>query len=322
MDDYCSQVPVRHVVFMVHGIGQRLEKSNLVDDVGDFRQITSSLAEQHLTSHQRASQRVLFIPCQWRKGLKLSGEAAVEKITLDGVRGLRVMLSATVHDVLYYMSPIYCQDIIDSVSNQLNRLFLKFLKRNPGYDGKVSIYGHSLGSVLSYDILCHQENLCSPYPMDFIYKESDRNEESMNNQSTSCSSLINCEGCISKAVNESKERGDSVVEEKISVQSTVIYEGGHEAFSAVLTPCTTDFNERTVMSVDSEERSDKGVVHEKFSDTDDLHSGERDHLSEAARMKYENAVSVLGKKAVEDCKNASDRDQVIKFLEEEVSIYS
>jgi hypothetical protein len=47
--------------------------------------------------------------------LKLSGETAVEKITLDGVRGLRVTLSATVHDVLYYMSPIYCQDIINSV---------------------------------------------------------------------------------------------------------------------------------------------------------------------------------------------------------------
>ena len=47
--------------------------------------------------------------------MKLSGEAAVDKITLDGVRGLRVTLSATVHDVLYYMSPIYCQDIIDSV---------------------------------------------------------------------------------------------------------------------------------------------------------------------------------------------------------------
>lgn len=52
---------------------------------------------------------------QWRRGLKLSGESAVEKITLDGVRGLRVMLSATVHDVLYYMSPVYCQDIINSV---------------------------------------------------------------------------------------------------------------------------------------------------------------------------------------------------------------
>ncbi|XP_060196075.1 phospholipase SGR2 isoform X1 [Lycium barbarum] len=183
MDDYCSQVPVRHLVFMVHGIGQRLEKSNLVDDVSDFRHITSILAERHLTSYQRGTQRVLFIPCQWRKGLKLGGEAAVEKCTLDGVRGLREVLSATVHDVLYYMSPIYCQTIIDSVSNQLNMLYLKFLKRNPGYSGKVSLYGHSLGSVLSYDILCHQTKLSSPFPMEWLYKEQNENKLSQQDQS-------------------------------------------------------------------------------------------------------------------------------------------
>lgn len=174
MDDYCSQVPVRHLVFMVHGIGQRLEKANLVDDVGTFRHVTESLADLHLTSYQRGTQRVLFIPCQWRKDLKLSGESAVEKCTLPGVRGLRVTLSATVHDVLYYMSPIYCQDIINSVSNQLNRLYLKFLVRNPGYDGKVSIYGHSLGSVLSYDILCHQDNLSSPFQTQCMFKDPNR----------------------------------------------------------------------------------------------------------------------------------------------------
>ncbi|KAI3524537.1 hypothetical protein L1887_03195 [Cichorium endivia] len=178
MDDYCSQVPVGHVVFMVHGIGQRLEKANLVDDVGIFRHVTAGLAEQHLTPYQRGTQRVLFIPCQWRKNLKLSGESAVEKCTLPGVRGLRVTLSATVHDVLYYMSPIYCQDIIDSVSIQLNKLYLKFIKRNPGYDGKVSLYGHSLGSVLSYDILCHQETLTSPFPMEWIYKDQLKYESS------------------------------------------------------------------------------------------------------------------------------------------------
>ncbi|KAI3714750.1 hypothetical protein L6452_21709 [Arctium lappa] len=193
LDDYCSEVPVRHVVFMVHGIGQRLEKANLVDDVGTFRHITASLAEQHLTSYQRGIQRVLFIPCQvalmlmWRKNLKLSGESAVEKCTLPGVRGLRVMLSATVHDVLYYMSPIYCQDIIDSVSNQLNMLYYKFLKRNPGYDGKVSLYGHSLGSVLSYDILCHQETLTSPFPMEWMYKDEINYENSTPNDMESSS---------------------------------------------------------------------------------------------------------------------------------------
>ncbi|XP_020584888.1 phospholipase SGR2 isoform X2 [Phalaenopsis equestris] len=186
MDDYCSQVPVGHLVFMVHGIGQRLEKANLVDDVGDFRRITASLAERHLTAHQRGTQRVLLIPCQWRKGLKLSGESAVDKITLDGVRSLRVTLSATAHDVLYYMSPIYCQYIIDSVSNQLNKLYAKFMKRNPHYNGKVSLYGHSLGSVLSYDILCHQEcstspihQECStsPIPMDSVHTRNNAEQE-------------------------------------------------------------------------------------------------------------------------------------------------
>ncbi|XP_031248842.1 phospholipase SGR2-like [Pistacia vera] len=135
---------------------------------------------------------------QWRKGLKLSGKTAVEKITLDGVQGLRVMLIATVHDVLYYMSPIYCQDIINSVSNQLNRLYLKFRKRIFGYDGKVSIYGHSFGSVLSYDILCHQENLSSPFPMDWMYKEQqDTIEESshaMNNQPSTGDSSTDFKG--------------------------------------------------------------------------------------------------------------------------------
>ncbi|KAL8026952.1 hypothetical protein ABFX02_14G063600 [Erythranthe guttata] len=193
MDDYCSQVPVRHLVFMVHGIGQRLEKSNLVDDVGTFRHVTATVAERHLTSHQLGTQRVLYIPCQWRKGLTLSGEAAVEKITLDGVRGLRTMLSATVHDVLYYMSPIHCQDIIDSVSNQLNKLYLKFLKRNPRYDGKVSIYAHSLGSVLSYDILCHQETLYSPFPMEWMYTEQKSKDpsSSVSNNLSSGSSIVN-----------------------------------------------------------------------------------------------------------------------------------
>jgi len=170
-DDYCSQVPVGHVVFMVHGIGQRLEKANLVDDVVDFRRVTANLADRYLTPYQRSTQRVLFIPCQWRKSLKLGGERTVEKITLDGVKGLRVALGATVHDVLYYMSPIYCQHIIDSVSSQLNQLYMKFLKRNPGYNGKVSLYGHSLGSVLTYDILCHQETLSAPFPTDYFNME-------------------------------------------------------------------------------------------------------------------------------------------------------
>ncbi|KAL8223393.1 hypothetical protein R6Q57_018868 [Mikania cordata] len=217
IDDYCSQVPVRHLVFMVHGIGQRLEKANLVDDVGMFRHITAILAEQHLTSYQRRTQRILFIPCQWRKNLKLSGESAVDKCTLPGVRGLRVTLSATVHDVLYYMSPIYCQDIIDSVSNQLNKLYLKFLKRNPGYDGKVSLYGHSLGSVLSYDILCHQETLTSPFPMEWIYKDKIKYESCTPNDMKSSAHNSQCNS-FNDIVTVDSKKLDSVTLDPVGLE--------------------------------------------------------------------------------------------------------
>lgn len=314
MDDYCSQVPVRHLVFMVHGIGQRLEKSNLVDDVGNFRHITASLAESHLTSHQLGTQRVLFIPCQWRKGLKLSGEAAVEKITLDGVRGLRVMLSATVHDVLYYMSPIYCQDIINSVSNQLNWLYLKFLKRNPGYDGKVSIYGHSLGSVLSYDILCHQEKLSSPFPMDWMFKEDAGNEGSscMNNQSSTHTSKNTGDNSFT-LMNESKDIVHNVDEDVVSIGSTILE---HEEECAEDSSSTVSPNaqiDETLRSVDSERMQGTEGVHDLTNI-----SSQEDGQDVDVNLNSGVPENSLEEKADEECKCDSDKDKTIKLLREEI----
>ncbi|KAK9023748.1 hypothetical protein V6N11_003949 [Hibiscus sabdariffa] len=307
MDDYCSEVPVRHLVFMVHGIGQRLEKSNLVDDVGNYRHITANLAEQHLTSHQRHTQRVLFIPCQWRKGLKLSGEAAVEKITLDGVRGLRVMLSATVHDVLYYMSPIYCQSIINSVSNQLNTLYLKFLRRNPGYDGKVSIYGHSLGSVLSYDILCHQENLSSPFPMDWVYEKHSKDvgcPPDTNNQSSDPSSLENLEE--NNLSLRMKDTVDCVGEDMLISQPTVT-EGDVEDESLV----NADID---VAEEDSMQKNCKEDVHQLLSNFSGSPS-----LEEGGLSKDTYVADVLEKVTEEENEEARDKDKAIKLLREEIN---
>ncbi|XP_022152435.1 phospholipase SGR2 isoform X2 [Momordica charantia] len=309
MDDYCSQVPVRHLVFMVHGIGQRLEKSNLVDDVGNFRHITSSLGERHLTLHQRSTQRVLFIPCQWRKGLKLSGEAAVEKITLDGVKGLRVMLGATAHDVLYYMSPIYCQDIINSVSNQLNRLYMKFLRRNPGYDGKVSIYGHSLGSVLSYDILCHQENLSSPFPMDWMYAEPTRSEgfSGVDNKSSTRNSSCSTEDKSSTAAYGTADIVHFTKEDERNVHEMHLH---LEDPSIFLDPVTSNSAELI-------------TTHENTSGGTEYDSSKRlphtsDGLEEFKNWNCELEVPSVNKVAELQFEDSIDKDEAIKSLQEEV----
>lgn len=316
MDDYCSQVPVRHLVFMVHGIGQSLQKANLVDDVGTYRQVSESLADLHLTNYQRESQRVLFIPCQWRKELKLSGESAVERCTLPGVRGLRVTLSATVHDVLYYMSPIFCQDIIDSVSNQLNRLYLKFLKRNPGYDGKVSLYGHSLGSVLSYDILCHQETLSSPFPMEWMF--NDHNAHGISHEGTS--SLNSGDKDMT-----TNDKGSSVIPPEKGIATTADTEAilpgiSHEGNSSM--------NSRDKDLITNDEGSsvitpEKGIT--TSADTEAIlpethaqESEKNDDLDESTGSNSEAITS--NSNQIDEEINKNDEDVVIRSLKEEIDI--
>ncbi|KAL6316176.1 hypothetical protein AAG906_016006 [Vitis piasezkii] len=284
MDDYCSQVPVRHVVFMIHGIGQRLEKSNLIDDVGNFRHITASLSERHLTSYQRGTQRVLYIPCQVNNGVRVC-----------------VTLSATVHDVLYYMSPIYCQDIINSVSNQLNRLYLKFLKRNP-----VSIYGHSLGSSIS---------------MDATYIEQTSKEEnppSGSNQSSTYNSSTNLEN--SSLINDTQDMVMANNEDKMISQPSVVVCGEELAEPSI----TADLEEPSIMAVDSNQPNDSsslnGSVHEQVCDSSDMFSQEKDGMDEDIGTNDRGIPNGVSEKIPEELfDDKSNKDEECKLLREEIA---
>ncbi|KAL2454456.1 Phospholipase SGR2 [Abeliophyllum distichum] len=298
MNDYCSQVPVRHLVFMVHGIGQRLENSNLVDDVGNFRHVTASLAERHLTSHQLGTQRVLFIPCQWRKGLTFSGEVAVEKITLDGVRGLRTALSATVHDVLYYMSPIYCQDIIDSVSHQLNRLYLKFLKRNPGYDGKT---------------------LSSPFPTEWMYKTHNRSETTYldRNNLTSISNL----GDVSSVDIKCKSMVGPVERENVQGETCfldLVEESRVGSYNPVVSPASSESDELATTDVGRQQTNDASLSDENANtpsgDSNAMISYKSDVMNDPNSIK--NAVDDKNDGEVSD----NDKAETIKSLREEIDL--
>jgi hypothetical protein len=43
--------------------------------------------------------------------------------------------------------------IINGVIRCLNATYKMFVKNNPGFNGSVSIFAHSLGSVIAYDII-------------------------------------------------------------------------------------------------------------------------------------------------------------------------
>jgi phospholipase DDHD2 len=61
----------------------------------------------------------------------------------------------TLMDVLYFMTPEHHDVIIDIVVKEMNTVVQKF-RALTGYQGDVSLIGHSLGSVISWDILKDQ----------------------------------------------------------------------------------------------------------------------------------------------------------------------
>lgn len=131
--------------------------------VDDFRYIGSYITQSHLKSYidtRQINGRVEFIPISWHA--ELHDPTGIDKrlkpLSLTSIPKLREFSNTTILDVLFYTSPIYCQTIIDRVGSEMNRLIAIFKKRNPEFKGEVSLVGHSLGSLICFDILSNQHD--------------------------------------------------------------------------------------------------------------------------------------------------------------------
>ncbi|OKL60751.1 hypothetical protein UA08_04384 [Talaromyces atroroseus] len=192
-DDEDRDREIDHLVLVTHGIGQRLglrlESINFIHDVNVLRKTMKSVYAvspdlQALNSSSPDSKkncRVQVLPVCWRhlldfprQGLRqnrreldladpdsLSSEdeqyPSLADITLEGVPAVRNLISDLAMDVLLYQSA-YREHIMRIVQQECNRIFQLFKKRNPSFNGSVSMCGHSLGSAIMFDILCRQKN--------------------------------------------------------------------------------------------------------------------------------------------------------------------
>uniref|UniRef100_A0A4W4GH03 DDHD domain-containing protein n=1 Tax=Electrophorus electricus TaxID=8005 RepID=A0A4W4GH03_ELEEL len=174
VDDDHDEVPdgempqVDHLVFMVHGIGPvcDLRFRSMVECVDDFRSVSLKLLRSHFKKAQdeHVISRVEFLPVHWHTALH--GDATgvdrrIKKITLPSTGRLRHFTNETLLDVLFYNSPTYCQTIMDTVAFEINRLYALFMQRNPDFRGGVSVAGHSLGSLILFDLLSNQKSSSS-----------------------------------------------------------------------------------------------------------------------------------------------------------------
>lgn len=182
---------IDHLLFVVHGIGQWCDfKCRSVQEVvDDFRSISLKIMTSHFHSSQ-ACNRVEILPISWHESIH-SEETGVDRllknITLESIPRLRDFTNDTLVDILFYTTHIYSQAIITSVSTDLNRLHNLFQLRNPTFKGGISLIGHSLGSLILFDILSHElshnddevhhEREMSPQAVERIFDEDEEEND-------------------------------------------------------------------------------------------------------------------------------------------------
>ncbi|KAM9312968.1 triacylglycerol hydrolase DDHD2 [Gastrophryne carolinensis] len=154
---------IDHLVFMVHGIGPAcdLQFRSIVQCVNDFRLASLNLLHTHFKKAEEQGKigRVEFLPVDWHSTLHADATGVdndINRITLPSISRLRQFTNETILDLFFYNSPTFCQTIVNTVCGEMNRILRLFMERNPTFKGQISVTGHSLGSLILFDLLTNQ----------------------------------------------------------------------------------------------------------------------------------------------------------------------
>jgi hypothetical protein len=183
LDDDGSDVD--HLVLIVHGIGEMLQAIDffglstlptIVDCCGFLRKNHEEVLEARFNQlfqtldgvPQPRKGRVEYLPVEWHESFTIqsqrrlltstashTGNFSINDISLRTIPQLRQFANDTLMDVLYFMSPEHHDIIIDIVVSEMNYIVERF-RSLTGFKGDVSLVGHSLGSIITWDILDNQ----------------------------------------------------------------------------------------------------------------------------------------------------------------------
>ncbi|GMT14426.1 hypothetical protein PFISCL1PPCAC_5723 [Pristionchus fissidentatus] len=146
-----GQAEVSHLILVVHGIGQKGYENLIAKNTEQIRDGINLVMDKQ---YPEEKSRPMLLPVEWRSQLVLD-DGQTDWITLPKMSSVRNTLNSTAMDIMYYQSPLYRQEIVGGVVKAINSVYSLFKKHNPSYNGPVSIFAHSLGSVISYDICTH-----------------------------------------------------------------------------------------------------------------------------------------------------------------------
>ncbi|CEF70686.1 Phospholipase DDHD1 [Strongyloides ratti] len=137
------------LMFVVHGIGQKGYENLIAKNTQQMREILNPMIEKQF---KECNKKLIMIPIEWRSSLILDNDLS-SHILLSRMSSVRESLNSIAMDIMCYQSPLYRTEIINGVIRQLNNVYKIFIKNNPMFKGNISLFAHSLGSVILFDIL-------------------------------------------------------------------------------------------------------------------------------------------------------------------------
>ncbi|KAK7208635.1 DDHD domain-containing protein [Myxozyma melibiosi] len=172
-----SAADIDHLVLVIHGIGQKLtervETFDFTYAINTFRVLMAKQHESMSLSHPPPA----VLPINWRRKINFDYEDVTSKdsrepgpvhkaysladITPPTIPTVRNIISDVLLDIPYYLSQ-HRPRVLHAATVEANRIYRLWMRNNPGWKGKVSIIGHSLGSVIAVDILSRQPSIPPP----------------------------------------------------------------------------------------------------------------------------------------------------------------
>lgn len=195
----CLSAEVRQkptdLVLVIHGIGQKLservESFNFTHAINSFRRSVNMELETAAVQPwlRQGLGGIMVLPINWRSKIELEdgtpasdpnrkevtdsnqNEFTLRDITEESIPAVRNLISDVLLDIPYYLSH-HKPKMIEAVIKEANRVYRLWCLNNPGFHetGRVHILAHSLGSVMTLDILSRQP---TNLPKQLGYKSSE-----------------------------------------------------------------------------------------------------------------------------------------------------
>jgi len=142
---------IDHLLICVNGV--QIKGNALNEYVETMRKNSAYVAGKYMDDRP---MMMAVDAIDWHTLVEGVPKKTMDQIMLNSVRVIRELCDDMTRDVMYYTSNVYKYAILDAVAKLLNDKYHEYVATYPKFTGKVSLFCHSLGSVITFDLLWNQ----------------------------------------------------------------------------------------------------------------------------------------------------------------------